>query len=508
MVKRNTVYQLINILSNTAKSISLKIKLKILERYYINKYSQKKAVLATGTNAQTIIKINKYIIKSKIVISKEIIQKIFALHKNKDKIIFQYNQKIDGRKIEDLDNIPIDQKTDYVSKVFKKKGFIVNKFFFFKGYDEPIFFRVLKGKYKKYLLKKSWRSFKKYNKEVNIQALVNPNLYINDVMKEKNYSIKQNYIFSELKKPIIFSMNYGIYKDILMSQRFVNILRSEVDSSNFYDPDIAVRKLFLKRKRKIKDYFSFKNKIMSKLDIPNYPTEGKFKDFLFYSKINKTIGRNDGFEFKNLFEKERFIKSLIPKYSLKTKITKDSKGSDTIKIICDQDHIWTVKIQNVIHGSKCLHCAAENKNQIGGESFETYLNNPKIAKKISNTYIVKIKGEKKFHYKIGIANNILKRGGGKYIKIFYKFNSLRANCWCLEMYLKKLTYKFRSGHHDKKIDGWTEFRNINKIDIKKLINVSNSINKKIISIGWKRFYNKYLKKGKKLDHRINDFVTK
>ena len=133
MVKRNTVYQLINILSNTAKSISLKIKLKILERYYIKKYSQKKAVLATGTNAQTIIKINKYIIKSKIVISKEIIQKIFALHKNKDKIIFQYNQKIDGRKIEDLDNIPIDQKTDYVSKVFKKKGFIVNKFFFSKG---------------------------------------------------------------------------------------------------------------------------------------------------------------------------------------------------------------------------------------------------------------------------------------------------------------------------------------------------------------------------------------
>ena len=90
MVKRNTVYQLINILSNTAKSISLKIKLKILERYYIKKYSQKKAVLATGTNAQTIIKINKYTVKSKIVIGKEIIQKIFALHKNKRRKKFHY----------------------------------------------------------------------------------------------------------------------------------------------------------------------------------------------------------------------------------------------------------------------------------------------------------------------------------------------------------------------------------------------------------------------------------
>lgn len=507
-MKRNSVYQLIYILSNIAKSISLKTKLKILERYYIDKYSQKKAVFGTGTNSQTILKINKYIVKSKIIVNRDIIQKIFDLLKNKNKIIFQYNKKIDVNKIENLHDIPVDKKTDYVSRVFKKKGFIVNKNFFFKGYDEPILFRVLKGKYKKYLLKRSWKNFIQYNKEINIQALTNPNLYINDVMKKKNYSIKKNYRFSEMKEPIIFSPNYGVYKDILMSQRFVNILRSKVDSSNFYNPDHAVRKLFLQRKRKIKDAFTFKNKIISELNIPNYATEGKFKGFLFYSKFNKIIGRNDGFEFKNLFEKEKFIKSLLTKYSLKTKITQDSKGSDSIKIICDQNHLWTVKIANVINGSKCLHCAAENKNQIGGESFETYLNNPEIAKNISNTYIVKIKGEKKFHYKIGIANNIMKRGGGKYIKIFYKFNSLRANCWCLEMYLKKLTYKFRSGHHDKKIDGWTEFRNINKVNIKKLINISNSIIKEIINIGWKKFYNKYLKKGKKLNHTINDFVTR
>ena len=50
-----------------------------------------------------------------------------------------------------------------------------------------------------------------------------------------------------------------------------------------------------------------KNTRISSLKVPNYPLSGKFQGFLFISNYSKVVDRNDGFEFKNLYEKKKFI---------------------------------------------------------------------------------------------------------------------------------------------------------------------------------------------------------
>ena len=415
--------------------------------------------------------------------------------------------------LKNLNKIPPKQKTSYTSKILRKFGLFVLKNYKFKGYNSIILFKVKKGKYKSYILKKTWNQFLKY-KKINLKSLVDPKKYIFDLAKKRKVKIDKNFNYTSLRSNkrtsdrVIFTPKYGKFKDIQIDQSLEHFLKGYgFNPGNFYKPEQAIKLLFFKRKRIVLDSFKIsKNTRISSLKVPNYPLSGKFQGFLFISNYSKVVDRNDGFEFKNLYEKKKFIQSLIPNYKILSSIDSNTKSEEIVNTLCDENHTWSTKITNIIHGSKCLHCAAENKNQIGGESFDTYKNNPEIANYFSNTYIVLIKGKNKKHLKIGIANNILKRGSGKYIKIYYKFRSKRANCWCLEMYLKKLTYKYRSGHNDKDVNGWTEFRDYKKINRQKLILIAKKTTKIIIKYGWRKFYKKYLTRGKKLDHTYNEII--
>ena len=66
--------------------------------------------------------------------------------------------------LKNLNKIPPKQKTSYTSKILRKFGLFVLKNYKFKGYNSIILFKVKKGKYKSYILKKTWNQFLKYKK--------------------------------------------------------------------------------------------------------------------------------------------------------------------------------------------------------------------------------------------------------------------------------------------------------------------------------------------------------
>ena len=64
--------------------------------------------------------------------------------------------------IKSLNKIPPKQKTSYTSKILRKFGLFVLKNYKFKGYNSIILFKVKKGKYKSYILKKTTKIIIKY----------------------------------------------------------------------------------------------------------------------------------------------------------------------------------------------------------------------------------------------------------------------------------------------------------------------------------------------------------
>ena len=151
-------------------------------------------------------------------------------------------------------------------------------------------------------------------------------------------------------------------------------------------------------------------------------------------------------------------------------------------------HLWQPSVSSLLHNdSICVKCAARFKNLYGGDSAKRFEEDPTLAESSSNFYIVRVQGTNSEHIKIGIANDVKKRGGRRYTHIYYQHESPRAICWCVEQILKKKTSHLRTGYKDKDIDGWTEFRST-ELDLSKLIALASELLSEAEKLGWKEFY--------------------
>lgn len=501
----NEAIKILDIFVNNFVRISFIDKITILENYTVKNLKRKN--ITNNTNAG---RRDAYLILKKIKAPSKlsqvdklkyikIINYLKIKYKLKSKKIFEYKFEYKNNKIivPSLNSIITEKKTDFVKKYFKYNNYYVEDNWNFESYDKEIYFYTKLGKFKNHKLKKTWKSIKKYP-QLNISSLCNPTKFIIDYLHKQKLAVKKDWKYINLSKKVIFYPIFGPYKKILMAMGIRRILEG-------YKPDS--RHIINKKKYILQSFtakgFVISNKYLDKIDdnslhnkreIIFYPKVGKYKNFKFKSTISRVIFRNAGTEFKNLFNKEEYIQHLIPGYKINSKIDFKTKSEKKINLLCPRQHIWKTKISNILTGRKCLHCAAAIKNLEGGSSYKNFSENSFIANKQSYMYLVLFRGNMQNHLKIGIANNIKKRGGEKYDKVYFKFKASRAECWVAESYLKKLTHKARSGYKEKNFEGWTELRDLNKINMKKLLSITKELINIINNIGWEKFYNEYLKK--------------
>lgn len=374
----------------------------------------------------------------------------------------------------------IEEKTLLIRKAFADHGYEIPEEWKFEKYDSPIFFTPSTGIYSGLLCKTKWNQFLKH-KGINLYSLVDPTSFIVNFCAKSSRIVDEGYLkyqFTNKKKhgklKVKFYVNHGPYAGFDMIQDWARILEGrEITFKSIIDKTAAIRALFAKKGRKVPTswkYNSFNEQV------PFHPTSGLYEGILCKQKACHVLSREQGIDWRAVQEKQRVIEKLLPEgYRLIEDVKETSLGSSKLRIKCSEGHNWSPSIVDFIsRNSICGKCAARSKNPYGGEGKELFIAKPEYAHSDSYLYFVRVKGQNTDHYKIGIANDVRKRGGRHYTEIIYKQRTTRAISWCVEQVLKSRTRTLRSGHLDSQIEGWTEFRSLN-LDLKKYIGQAQTL---------------------------------
>jgi hypothetical protein len=390
----------------------------------------------------------------------------------------------------------VEEKTKLVKETFLRHGLVVEEGWEFEKYDQYIPFKPTEGLYEGVLCQTTWKSFLKY-KGVNLRSVLNPKKFIVEYCENNGRRVDKEYLEETFdykirsgRLKIRFSPITGSYKGVPMEQSWSRIIEGrEYDRGCALDQTQAIKTAFLNKKRIVDDNWEFHSETEPVRFVPSF---GLFDGLQCQQRISHVLNREDGIDWRSVLEKEELIKRLLPPgYRLLIPPPSSAKGTDKLSIECSEKHLWKPTISDFLsRESICGKCAARLKNPYGGSSKELFESNPDHASSASHLYIVKVQGINQVHNKIGIANDVLKRGNGRYVKIFYQRKSSRAVCWCVEQILKKRSLQYRSGYKDKDIDGWTGFRSL-ELDLQDYIAMADSLIDEVERVGWKIFYEEY-----------------